>query len=167
MPKESFQDMVPPSRIGIKLKVQTGDAEEEVEIPLRLLILGDFTLRPDSTELKDRKPVSINKDNFDEKMKSMNLGLTLAVPNKLADDGSDLKVDLKFESMKDFDPARVAEQIPALKRLLKARQLLNDLKARVKLKPEIRRELTGLMRELNENPDNEDLVKQLENLMAE
>ena len=103
MPRESFQDMVPPTRIGIKLEVDKDGAMEEIELPLRLLVLGDFTLSEDPTELQLRKARSINKDNFDAIMKDMNLGLSFAVPNRLANDGSDLKVDLKFESMKDFD----------------------------------------------------------------
>ncbi len=167
MPADSFQDMVPKSRIGIKLKVAKDGALEEIELPLKLLILGDFTMQPDETELQERTKFSINKDNFNDVMKKMNLGLSLVVPNKLADDGTDMKVDLKFENIKDFDPARVAEQIPELQRLLQARQLLNDLKARVSAKPEIRKSLQSLVNEMNKSPNNEALVGQLRQLLQE
>jgi len=159
--------MVPKTRIGIKLKVETGGALEEIELPLKLLILGDFTMQKDDTPLQDRQVLSINKDNFDDVMKKMNLGLSLVVPNKLTDDGSEMKVDLKFGSIEDFDPSHVAEQIPALRRLLQARQLLEDLKARVKAKPEIRRALQGLITEMAKNPSNEALVSQLNSLLKE
>lgn len=167
MARESFQSMVPPTRIGIKLEVDKEGATEEIELPLRLLILGDFTMKEDPTEIQLRKPKSINKDNFDAIMQDMNLGLSFSVPNRLANDGTELAVDLNFESMKDFEPGRVAEQIPALKRLLQARTLLEDLKARVKTKPEIRKSLQALISEMGKNPDDSTLISKLNTLLNE
>ena len=166
MPAESFQDMVPRSRIGIKLKVFKDGAQEEIELPLKLLILGDFTQQEDDTELQERSKLAVNKDNFNDVMKKMNLGTSLIVADKLSGEG-DMKVDLKFESIKDFEPSRVSEQIPALRRLLQARQLLDDLKARVRSKPEVRKSLQGLVKEMQKSPGNEELLGQLKGLLKE
>lgn len=166
MAGESFQDMVPKSRIGIKVKVAKDGATEEVELPLKLLILGDFTQQEDQTPLQDRKPLTINKNNFDDVMEKMNLGLSVVVPNKLTDaEDEDMKVDMTFNSIKDFHPGRIAEQIPALKKLLNARNLLKDLKARAKTKPEIRKALKGHLSQLEgiaKGSEGEEMLKKLE-----
>jgi len=96
-------------------------------------IMGDFSgdptqpLRP----LSERKFNQIDRDNFNEVMARMTPGLNLRVDNKLADDGSQMAVSLKFNSIEDFEPARVAEQVPALKALLETRYKLRDLMSKV------------------------------------
>jgi type VI secretion system protein ImpB len=96
-------------------------------------IMGDFSgdptqqLRP----LNERKFIQIDRDNFNEVMARMTPGLNLRVDNKLADDGSQMAVSLKFDSIDDFEPARVAEQVPALKALLETRNKLRDLMSKV------------------------------------
>src|SRR5271157_2362019 len=107
MAKES--SVAPKERVNIVYKPATGGAVDEKELPLKLLVLGDYTLREDEGAIEDRKPVSIDKDNFNEVMASQNLCLTLKVPNKLAekksgDEEGDLAINLDFKSMKDFRP---------------------------------------------------------------
>jgi type VI secretion system protein ImpB len=103
------------------------------ELPFVVGIMGDFSgdptqqLRP----LSERKFIQIDRDNFNEVMTRMTPGLNLRVDNKLADDGSQMAVSLKFDSIDDFEPARVAEQVPALKALLETRNKLRDLMSKV------------------------------------
>jgi type VI secretion system protein ImpB len=75
--------------------------------------------------------IQIDRDNFNEVMARMTPGLNLRVENKLADDGSEMAISLKFNSLEDFEPARVAEQVPALKALLDTRNKLRDLMSKV------------------------------------
>ena len=129
----SFQNEIPPSRVNIKYVKATEGAQEEVELPLKLLMLGDYTMRPDDAPLEERKKLNINKDNFESVMKEQKLGLSLNIPNKLVqgEEGEEMNVDLKFDSMKSFDPEAIVRQIPEMNTLLEIRELLKDLKARV------------------------------------
>jgi type VI secretion system protein ImpB len=103
------------------------------ELPFVVGVMGDFSgdptqpLRP----LAERKFTQIDRDNFNDVMSRMAPGLNLKVDNTLADDGSQMSVNLKFNSMDDFDPARVAEQVPALKALMETRNKLRDLMSKV------------------------------------
>jgi type VI secretion system protein ImpB len=120
-------------RVHITYEVETEGAEILRELPFVLGIMGDFSgdptqqLRP----LNERKFIQIDRDNFNEVMTRMTPGLNLRVDNKLADDGSQMAVSLKFDSIDDFEPARVAEQVPALKALLETRNKLRDLMSKV------------------------------------
>ena len=96
-------------------------------------VMGDFSGDP-TTPLKsmtDRKFTQIDRDNFNDVMANMTPGLKLKVDNTLAEDGSQMAVDLKFNSMDDFEPARVAAQVPALAALLETRAKLRDLMSKV------------------------------------
>jgi type VI secretion system protein ImpB len=120
-------------RVHITYEVETEGAEILRELPFVVGIMGDFSgdptqqLRP----LSERKFIQIDRDNFNEVMTRMTPGLNLRVDNKLADDGSQMAVSLKFDSIDDFEPARVAEQVPALKALLETRNKLRDLMSKV------------------------------------
>jgi type VI secretion system protein ImpB len=81
--------------------------------------------------LSERKFIQIDRDNFNDVMARMTPGARLRVDNTLAGDGSQMAVDLKFNSLDDFEPARVADQIPALKALLETRNKLRDLMSKV------------------------------------
>lgn len=116
-------------RVHITYEVETEGAQVQRELPFVVGVMGDFSgdptqpLRP----LGDRKFIQIDRDNFDEVMTRIAPGLKLKVDNKLADDGSQMAVDLKFNSMEDFTPAAVVNQVPALKALLETRNKLRDL----------------------------------------
>jgi type VI secretion system protein ImpB len=120
-------------RVHITYEVETEGAQILRELPFVVGIMGDFSgdptepLRP----LSERKFIQIDRDNFDEVMNRMTPGLNLRVDNKLADDGSQMALQLKFNSLDDFEPARVAEQVPALKALLETRNKLRDLMSKV------------------------------------
>ena len=120
-------------RVHITYEVETEGAEILRELPFVVGIIGDFSgdptqpLRP----LSERKFIQIDRDNINEVMTRMTPGLNLRVDNKLADDGSEMAVSLRFNSIEDFEPARVAEQVPPLKALLETRNKLRDLMSKV------------------------------------
>ena len=123
MAKEA--SVAPRERVNIVYRPATGDAQEEIELPLKLLVIGDFTGRQDDRMLEDRATVNIDKDNFNDVLKGQELGLSVTVPNKLSENPEDeMNVNLRFESLKDFGPESVAEQTPELKKLLELREAL-------------------------------------------
>lgn len=125
-------DRVRPPRVHITYDVEVGDAIEMKELPFVLGVLGDFTGQPTEPlpKLKDRKFVEVNPDNFDDVLAGMKPHLSFAVENKLSDepDAPQLKVDLHFKSMQDFEPEQVARQVGPLRELLDLRTKLSDLR---------------------------------------
>ncbi len=148
MAQGSYQSEIPASRVNIKYVKYVGDATEEAELPLKLLLVGDYTQREDDTPLEDRKRININKNNFAAVMKEQNLSLNFNVDNLLSgEEGDEMNVDLKIESLKDFLPENIARQVPELKVLLEVRKLLQDLKGRVVNNTEFRRELDRILQD--------------------
>jgi len=121
--------VAPRERVNIRYQSATGDMTEERELPLKMLFVGDYTLRQDDTPVAERKPININKDNFSKVMEGQDLNLEFGVENKLDDEGGDMAVNLKFKSLKDFTPEKIAEQVPELNKLLELRQALTALKS--------------------------------------
>ena len=76
--------VAPKERVNIVYRPALGDAKEEVELPLKVLVMGDFTGAADERPLEKREPTNIDKDNFDEVLKSQGVGLKLTVPNQLS-----------------------------------------------------------------------------------
>jgi len=116
-------------RVHISYEVETGGAQIARELPFVVGVMGDFSGDPTSPlrPLADRKFTQIDRDNFNKVMASMTPGLKMKVENKLANDGTEMAVDLKFSSMDDFDPAKVVDQVPVLKAMLESRNKLRDL----------------------------------------
>ncbi|MEM7526987.1 MAG: type VI secretion system contractile sheath small subunit [Pseudomonadota bacterium] len=147
-------------RVHIKYEVETEGALVEKELPFVVGVLGDFSGNP-TEELKpfgERKFVQIDIDNFDEVMRRMTPGLQMRVPNTLSDDESDLRVDLKFSSLDDFEPAAIVEQVPALKTLLESRNQLRDLLSKADRSEKLE---TLLERVLQDNDALRELVDEL------
>ncbi len=148
MARGSYQEEIPASRVNIKYVKYVGDAQEEVELPLKLLVVGDYTMRDDNTPVEDRKRVNINKNNFASVMKEQNLRLNFNVKNLLTGEEDDeLNVDLNIEGLSDFLPENIAKQVPELKVLLEVRKLLLDLKGRVVNNTEFRRMLNQILQD--------------------
>lgn len=121
--------VAPKERVNITYKPAIGDAKEEVELPLKLLMLGDYSMRPDPRPLEDRKPINIDKDNFSKVMAEQKLSLNFNVKNALSENPDDeLSVGLKFRRLSDMEPEAVASQVPELKKLLELRAALTALK---------------------------------------
>jgi type VI secretion system protein ImpB len=120
-------------RVHITYEVETAGAEILRELPFVVGIMGDFSGDPTEPlrSLSERKFIQIDRDNFNDVMVRMTPGLNIRVDNKLAGDGSQMAVALKFNSIEDFEPGRVAEQVPALKALLETRNKLRDLMSKV------------------------------------
>lgn len=135
MAKASTQhklDRVRPPRVHVTYDVEIGDAIELKELPFVMGVLGDLTGQPEQPlpRLRDRKFVEVNPDNFDSVLEGMKPHLSFSVENKLAEDANapQLKVDLHFKSLDDFDPANVARQVKPLRELLDLRTKLSDLR---------------------------------------
>ncbi|WP_449411563.1 type VI secretion system contractile sheath small subunit [Methylobacterium komagatae] len=139
--------VAPKERVNIKFKPSTGNVKEEIELPLKLLMLGDFTGQPDDRPVDDRLPVDINKDNFDEVLKSHALKLDLNVPNRLEEDQADsgIQVNLTFNGLRDFEPESLARQVPELAALLKLREALVALRGPLGNVPTFRKTIQNLL----------------------
>lgn len=136
-------------RVHITYDVETEGAEVQRELPFIVGIMGDFSgdptqpLRP----LADRKFIQIDRDNFNDVMAGMNPGLKMKVNNTLTEEGGEMAVDLKFNSIEDFEPGRVAQQVPALRALMETRAKLRDLMSKV----DRSEELEGLLEQVLKN----------------
>ncbi|MBB2494245.1 type VI secretion system contractile sheath small subunit [Aquipseudomonas ullengensis] len=139
--------VAPKERINVTFKPATGGAQEEIELPLKLMVLGDFTQRADDRKIEDRKPISIDKNNFDEVLGKQELNLTFNVANRLQDEqGADeLPVQLRINSMKDFNPAAVVDQVPELKKLMELRDALVALKGPLGNAPAFRKAIESVL----------------------
>ncbi len=137
--------VAPKERVNIVYKSNTGDQSEDVELPLKLLVMGDFTGRNSDDVIEDRAPKNINKDNFDEVMKSFNISADFNVTDTLSGSDEDTSVHMEIKSMKDFSPENVAKQVPELNNLLELRKALLALKGPLGNVPAFRKTIQGLL----------------------
>jgi type VI secretion system protein ImpB len=151
--------VAPKERVNIVYKPATGDAQEQVELPLKLIMMGDYTLQADDTPLEDRKPINIDKDNYSKVMREQKLQLDLNVANKLSGEENDeMAVKLKFDSLKDFQPDNVARQVPELNKILEVREALTALKGPLGNVPAFRKMIQTV---LTDEDAREQLLKEL------
>jgi type VI secretion system protein ImpB len=144
MPKEG--SVAPQERVNITYKPATGDAQAEEELPLKMLFVGDYTGRADPRPVEERKPINIDKDNFQQVLAEQNLALAFQASDVLSgEQGSELSVKLKFSKLNDFGPDSVAEQVPELKALLELRQALTALKGPLGNVPAFKRKIAALL----------------------
>jgi len=144
---DSFQNEVPKARINIQLDLHTGGSQKKVELPLKLLVMGDYSNGQDTRPIADKAKIDINRNNFDAVLADFHPQATVSVENTLAGDGSDLQVNLDFQSMDDFKPDVVARRIPELRALVSARNLLRDLKSNLLDNATFRRELEKILKD--------------------
>jgi type VI secretion system protein ImpB len=138
--------VAPKERVNIVYKPATGDAQEEVELPLKLLVVGDFTQAKDDRALEDRPTIAVDKDNFDDVLKAQNLQLDLTVQNTLSgNEGDELAVNLKFQSLKDFEPDQLVQKIEPLKKLMELREALKAVKSPLANTPDFRKKVQALV----------------------
>lgn len=125
----SKQSESPKERINVTYKPATGDSSSEIEIPYKLTILGEFNPDEEAKPVEDKKVISINKNNFNDVLKHQNLSLNFTVDNKLTDEeGASMNVSLNLDSMKDFSPESIVENVAEMKKLMDLRQSLIALK---------------------------------------
>jgi len=140
--------VAPRERVNIVYRPATGDAKEEVELPLKLLVMGDFAGKPDDRTVEDREPINIDKDNFNEVLKAQNINLDLTVPNRLSGEpDEEMAVSVKFESIKDFGPEAIAKNTPELSSLLELREALTALKGPLSNLPDFRKKIQELVKD--------------------
>jgi type VI secretion system protein ImpB len=151
--------VAPKERINIVYKPATGNAKEEIELPLKMLFIGDYTGRPDPRPLEDRKPINIDKDNYQQVLAEQNLGVQMSVPDVLSgEEGATINVNLKFKKLSDFGPESIVDQVPELKRLLDLRAALGTLKGPLGNMPAFRKKIQSL---LGDTATREKLVQEL------
>jgi type VI secretion system protein ImpB len=138
------QSVAPKERVNITYKSSTGDAREEVELPLKILAIGDFRGRTDARAIEERKPINIDKESFDQVLREHEVAVDLAVPNRLSGDG-EMGVHLALRSMKDFEPESIARAVPELNKLLALREQLTALKGPLGNVPAFRKKLSALL----------------------
>lgn len=143
----SFQNEVPKARINIKLDLHTGGAQRKVELPLKLMLMGDYSNGKEQRPLSERPKVNINKNNFDSVLSDLSPCLKLVVEDTLSGDGGETPIELSFQRMKDFEPEQVARQIPQLRALLAMRNLLRELKANLLDNATFRAELERILKD--------------------
>jgi len=115
-------------RVQIEYDVELYGADKKVQLPFVMGVMADLSGNSGRAPapLPERKFLEVSADNLDDRMSALEPGVTLSVPNTLTGDGN-LKVEMSFKSMDDFSPAAVARNVPALHRLLEARQQLANL----------------------------------------
>lgn len=139
--------VAPQERINIKYVPATGDQRAEIELPLKLLVTGDFKGHGEEQALEERQAVRIDKDTFDAVLSKAELKIDLEVPSVLGDGdkGDTLAFNLQFQSMSDFSPDAIAKQVPALNNLLELREALVALKGPLGNAPAFRKQLQALL----------------------
>jgi type VI secretion system protein ImpB len=143
------QSVAPKERVNIVYKAQVGDAQEETELPLKILVVGDYTGRADDTPLEERKPINIDKENFDDVMAKQDLSARVQVPDRLSSEkDAALNVELKFKSLADFGPEGIARQVPELQKMLELRAALTALKGPLGNIPAFRKKIQALLSDI-------------------
>jgi len=151
--------VAPKERINIKYVPATGDQKSEVELPLRMLVMGDFEGRRNDATLEERKVVRVDKNTFKSVMSESNLQVDINIDNKLTDDveeGAILPVSLKIDSLDDFTPDGIVKQVPELRKMLELREALVALKGPLGSLPKFRKGLQALL----DNPDSKAALEQ-------
>jgi type VI secretion system protein ImpB len=138
--------VAPKERVNIIYKSDTGDAQEEVELPFRFLVMGDFTGQETDTPVEQRTLVNVDKDNFDSVLAAQDVRADISVPNELSDkEGDELSVSLQFDKMKDFSPDAISQQVPELRSLVGLRDALSMLKGPLGNTPAFRKKLQEIL----------------------
>lgn len=166
------QTVAPKERVNITYK-PAGEATEEIELPLKLLVMGNFTQREDDRPLEERAPIRVDKDNFNDVLAGQQLQVSLQVPDRLhpekkpgnSESVESLPVSLHFKTLRDFEPDRVAKQVPGLNQLLQIREALVSLKGPLGNVPAFRKKLQAIVTDvgaLNKLYDELELTREMQ-----
>ena len=161
---DSFQNEVPRSRVNISLDLETGGAGVKKELPMKLLVLGDFSNGQGDGDISERERININSSNIEQVMTNLAPKMNFSVPNRIKDDGGEIAINLTATNFRSFEPEHVVSQIPELRELLSMRNLLKDLKSNLLDNSSFRKEVERI---LNSQPDMDSLKTELKSLIAE
>ena len=143
--------VAPKERVNIVYRPATGDAQAEVELPLKLLVVGDFTLRNSDQPVEEMSPISIDKDNFNDVLKAQKLELNLGIPSSSIDPKADpdaqVAVKLDINSINDFSPDAIVEKVPELRQMIALRDALKALKGPLGNIPDFRKRVQELVQD--------------------
>lgn len=144
MSKEN--SIAPKERVNITYKTYTNGVTQDVELPNKLLVVGDFTMKEDDSDIQERDTIAIDSHSFNDVMAKQNLTIQMAVENKLTDEeDSEIAVNLNIKSMKDFEPEHVVRSVPELNSLLELRDALTFLKGPLGNIPAFKKQLEKLL----------------------
>ncbi len=145
----SIQDEIPKSRLTLRYKTEVNGQPEDITLPLRLMVMGDFSLgtsKDRKVDLEERRIRNLDGTNTDSVMKDMGIKLKFSVANKVDPENSDdMNVEIPIESMKSFSPDEVAKHVPKLKGLLMMKKLLEEVMSNVDNRKEFRKLLNELL----------------------
>jgi type VI secretion system protein ImpB len=159
--------VAPKERVNIVYRSQAGDVEQDVELPLKLMVMGDFKTSEDQTPMEDRKPEPINQNNFNNVLQSQNLHLDMEVPDEISSEGN-MTVSLDFKSINDFNPDAIVQNDNNLKKVQELRNALVSLKSPMGNNKEFKEKLQEILNDedklnklleeldLDENDDDEE-----------
>lgn len=151
----SYQSEIPKARINLQLDLHTGGAQKKSELPLKMVVSGDFSNGRETAPLSERNKVNINKLNMQQVLAEFAPSTSFDVKHTDGDEETEEKINLTFRHMKDFSPEHVARQVPRLQAMLMMRNLLKDLRANLLDDAGFRRELLEILR----NPDLSDELR--------
>ena len=155
--------VAPRERVNITYRPATSGVPEEVELPLKMLMIGDFRGAEDVRPIEERAPVSVDKENFARVLEEQALSVELQVPDHIGD-GEERSLTLRFRSLDDFGPEGIAEQVPEMRALLELRHALVALKGPLGNLPQFRRKIQGI---LADNVRRGELTKSLSRPFAD
>lgn len=135
----------PKERINISYKAKTNGAAADVELPLKLMVMSNFTSDTNNVPLEEREPVSINKVNFNKVMEQMGITTNFNVKNTISPDADEMSINLNIKSMTDFSPDNIVKQVPELQKLMALREALTALKGPMGNVPEFRKKLLAIL----------------------
>jgi type VI secretion system protein ImpB len=140
--------VAPKERVNILYKTEVGGAQEELELPLNILVMGEYNenVPDDEKAVEDRKTISVDKDNFNDVLAKQKLKVAVSVPDKLSGEkDAQLNVELNIKSLNDFGPEAIVNQVPELKKLLELRSALTALKGPLGNVPAFRKKMQALL----------------------
>ncbi|WP_373226637.1 type VI secretion system contractile sheath small subunit [Enterobacter cloacae complex sp. ESBL7] len=142
----SYQSEIPKARINLKLDLHVGSAQRQSELPLKMVVAGDFSNGRETAPLSERNKININKLNIQQVVAEFAPSVSFDVKHAHDGEETEEKINLTFRQMKDFTPEHVARQVPRLQAMLMMRNLLKDLRANLLDDAGFRRELLDILR---------------------
>uniref|UniRef100_UPI004055D483 type VI secretion system contractile sheath small subunit n=1 Tax=Candidatus Electrothrix sp. TaxID=2170559 RepID=UPI004055D483 len=146
MSQQGSGSVAPKERVNVVYRPAVGDAKEEVELPLKILVMGDFRQQEDERALEDRKPINVDSDNFNNVLAGQNLKLNVLVPDTLSSEAdAEMNLELDFKSIKDFSPDAIINKVPQLKQMIELREALKAVKGPLGNVPAFKKKLSSIV----------------------